>query len=574
MTTAARRLPTADASTSPGDRRLRPAAPRRRASRSRPSAAAASPEPWSSVRPATIDELYWAGRVTLLSGHDQIEVYDRVFAQVFRGVVDVADARGDPNAPPPAPPRRPGPAGPATRRHDGRAPGRRRRRPATGTATAPGDGDEDEPRPSWPPPAPRSGSARRTSRRCDAGRAGVAASAHRRRCRSRRRRARAAGASATGAGERLDLRATLRRSHRTGGDPVERVQRRRQRRPPPARCCSPTSRARWSPTRGPTSTCCTARCGPRGRGLRVRHPPDAPHPRRSPCRDPDRGAATGGRRRRPTGRAARASAPRSRLQRRLRPAGHGPRRRRRDRVATAGSATTRRCSASRWPGWHGWPTASCGSTRAVAGASVRAAGRRDGAPRSPTSTRWSAATRWRPWPTVGSHRRSRTAQPRRPSSAGERHITLGRRPGRVGDPRRDPGRRARTSLGLPNPPVRRRRGRRARRAPHYHAPGRCRRAARRRRGARRRVRRRARRASPRRHGRSGSSPSTRSPAMLDELRTLPTAGWPSTRSTVAGPTSPPPSISPTWSSAATSPTTSPTSDRSFWRSPITPATGS
>jgi uncharacterized protein len=43
---------------------------------------------------ATIDEVYWAGRVTLLTGHDEIETYDAVFAQVFRGRVDVADWRG------------------------------------------------------------------------------------------------------------------------------------------------------------------------------------------------------------------------------------------------------------------------------------------------------------------------------------------------------------------------------------------------------------------------------------------------------------------------------------------------
>jgi uncharacterized protein len=46
------------------------------------------------ARPASLDELYWAGRVTLLSGAAQIDAYDRVFAQVFRGVADVADWRG------------------------------------------------------------------------------------------------------------------------------------------------------------------------------------------------------------------------------------------------------------------------------------------------------------------------------------------------------------------------------------------------------------------------------------------------------------------------------------------------
>ena len=46
------------------------------------------------VRPDGLDEWYWSGRVTLLSGHDDIETYDRVFGQVFRGFADVADWRG------------------------------------------------------------------------------------------------------------------------------------------------------------------------------------------------------------------------------------------------------------------------------------------------------------------------------------------------------------------------------------------------------------------------------------------------------------------------------------------------
>jgi uncharacterized protein with von Willebrand factor type A (vWA) domain len=67
------------------------------------------------ARPHTTEEVYWAGRVTLLSDHDQIEAYDRVFGQVFRGRADVADWRGQapsavaaadqpPTAPAPSPP--------------------------------------------------------------------------------------------------------------------------------------------------------------------------------------------------------------------------------------------------------------------------------------------------------------------------------------------------------------------------------------------------------------------------------------------------------------------------------------
>ena len=62
------------------------------------------------VRPAALDDWYWAGRVTLVSGRDEIETYDRVFGQVFRGLADVADWRGQ--SPPPPVARRPATAAP------------------------------------------------------------------------------------------------------------------------------------------------------------------------------------------------------------------------------------------------------------------------------------------------------------------------------------------------------------------------------------------------------------------------------------------------------------------------------
>ncbi len=52
------------------------------------------------ARPATTDDLYWLGRVTLTLDQHEIAVYDAVFAGVFRGLTDVADSRGDPNAAP------------------------------------------------------------------------------------------------------------------------------------------------------------------------------------------------------------------------------------------------------------------------------------------------------------------------------------------------------------------------------------------------------------------------------------------------------------------------------------------
>jgi uncharacterized protein len=55
----------------------------------------------AAAAPRTVDELYWLARVTLLASRAHIEVFDRVFDQVFRGVVDPADFRGQSTDPPP-----------------------------------------------------------------------------------------------------------------------------------------------------------------------------------------------------------------------------------------------------------------------------------------------------------------------------------------------------------------------------------------------------------------------------------------------------------------------------------------
>ena len=47
--------------------------------------------------PARIKELYWLARVTLIDRVEHVETFDAVFGQVFGGLVDVADFRGDPN---------------------------------------------------------------------------------------------------------------------------------------------------------------------------------------------------------------------------------------------------------------------------------------------------------------------------------------------------------------------------------------------------------------------------------------------------------------------------------------------
>src|SRR5262245_58779323 len=53
----------------------------------------------SLTAPATDTELYWLARVTLVRAPDQLEGFDAVFNRIFHGIVDIADSRGDANAP-------------------------------------------------------------------------------------------------------------------------------------------------------------------------------------------------------------------------------------------------------------------------------------------------------------------------------------------------------------------------------------------------------------------------------------------------------------------------------------------
>jgi uncharacterized protein with von Willebrand factor type A (vWA) domain len=177
--------------------------------------------------PATTDELYWAGRVTLLSDHAHVEVYDRVFAQLFGGLVDWADSRGDAASVPPPVQSRPGETRP------------------------PSQGDRDGATSTQPSPAPATGEGGGDG---DTREVVLAAVSDEERLRSRdfgtltpeelallrsafqrlalappprrvRRDRRAPG------GPLLDLRGTLARAHRTAGDPVRQVRRARRTRP-------------------------------------------------------------------------------------------------------------------------------------------------------------------------------------------------------------------------------------------------------------------------------------------------------------------------------------------------------
>jgi uncharacterized protein len=178
--------------------------------------------------PSTTSELYWTARVALLSERTQVATFDRVFGSVFGGLTDPADHRGQATDPPTS----------RLRAGEPRLP-TRGDRPGTSTSL-----------PS-PDPTPTDGAAGGTGEGRDTV---LAAMSSEERLRSKDfatltpeehlrlrtllarlslapppRRARRLARHRRGA--RLDLRATLARAHRTGGDPLRTVRRRHRTRP-------------------------------------------------------------------------------------------------------------------------------------------------------------------------------------------------------------------------------------------------------------------------------------------------------------------------------------------------------
>jgi uncharacterized protein with von Willebrand factor type A (vWA) domain len=174
--------------------------------------------------PATYDDLYWAARVTLVSGRDQLEQFDRVFARFFGELADQSDSRGDPTAPttgskpqqrsPASSDARPGAAGRGRSGHDHRFGDDER--PDRETLAMTASGHEYLHRADYAALSP----GELLSLRALMARMRLAPPK-----RIRRRTQRSS------TGKRLDMRATIRRSRRTGGDPVEQILRRRTTRP-------------------------------------------------------------------------------------------------------------------------------------------------------------------------------------------------------------------------------------------------------------------------------------------------------------------------------------------------------
>jgi uncharacterized protein len=175
------------------------------------------------ARPLDLDELYWCARVTLVTGPQELLAFDAVFASVFAGVVDPAETRGDTNttaagrrdpaATPTASADLARTASPASTRSDGADESGEARRAAVPMVSS---AEERLATKDFAELTPEELAALRALMTT------IALALPTRVARRTRRHP---------SGDRIDLRATLRRSHRSGGDPVRRIRRRRRHRP-------------------------------------------------------------------------------------------------------------------------------------------------------------------------------------------------------------------------------------------------------------------------------------------------------------------------------------------------------
>ncbi len=182
------------------------------------------------AQPRRVDEVYWLGRVTLLTARDQVETYDRVFRQVFEGLVDVASFRGDSANPAPASSVPEGERSPQASERAGESGQGNRPTSATPGESAEGHDDEGE----EPSVLAAASATERISDRDFATCTEEELALLRRLIdqlplvpppRTGRRLRRHPS------GTRLDVRGTLRKAHRTAGDPVDMILRRKAERP-------------------------------------------------------------------------------------------------------------------------------------------------------------------------------------------------------------------------------------------------------------------------------------------------------------------------------------------------------
>jgi uncharacterized protein len=181
------------------------------------------------AQPQTLPELAALGRTTLVSSRDQSEIYDLVFARVFRGLVDQAEFRGDSAHPPPPSSRPEGDRSEGDPQRDGSSEVQ-----PSGSEGIPTDSDRDQEADEDEAVLAAVSVEERLGEKnfadCSEAElhlinaliAQLPFVAPMRLARRDRRHNR---------GTTLDVRATLRASHRTSGDPVRRVFRRRKVRP-------------------------------------------------------------------------------------------------------------------------------------------------------------------------------------------------------------------------------------------------------------------------------------------------------------------------------------------------------
>jgi uncharacterized protein with von Willebrand factor type A (vWA) domain len=183
------------------------------------------------VRPVARRRLYWTARTALVSDTSQVRAFDAVFHEVFGSRVDAptADAPVHRDAPAPAEPRRDDSRGDDSRRDDLRD-GEPAPASAPGGLTHAGDADADSPDREIAVPMAASDEELLRGKRFDTLEPGELAALYRLmsdlRIATPRRRTRRAEHDRLG--ERIDLRRTLRRSLRTGGDPMQLARKRRR----------------------------------------------------------------------------------------------------------------------------------------------------------------------------------------------------------------------------------------------------------------------------------------------------------------------------------------------------------
>lgn len=179
------------------------------------------------AEPDTLGSLYWLGRITLLSAHAHISVYDRVFRRYFRSV-DEPLGGDDVNANP-LPSTTPGdPASPDAKEREATAP------PGPPAGPPAATDEEGDPADEETVPVAASNTAEQLAdhdfAKCTPDElALINALVDRFPLVPPRRRGRRTFVDR--GGPQMDMRATLRRAHRTGGDPVLAVRRSRRDRP-------------------------------------------------------------------------------------------------------------------------------------------------------------------------------------------------------------------------------------------------------------------------------------------------------------------------------------------------------